>query len=149
MENFRETIDECFLKDITPRGSLFTWCNRRNVNGIWERLDRFLCNDTFEGLFKNMAVLHLDWTRLEPVLLCWPNLDLSSPVAQTWTCPPLGSHKVNVDVTWKDDPPSTGLGAVIRNSNGRLNGFMTSSMNLVFTPPLAKLIHQFAKLSDS
>lgn len=70
MENFRETIDECFLKDITPRGSLFTWCNRRNVNGIWERLDRFLCNDTFEGLFKNMAVLHLDWTRLEPVLLC-------------------------------------------------------------------------------
>lgn len=28
---------------------------------IWERLDRFLCNDSFHQLFERMDVCHLDW----------------------------------------------------------------------------------------
>lgn len=62
MNCFKETINTCELKDIKNRGPLFTWCNRRSTNCIWEELDRFLCNDSLDDLFQNYFVLHLDWS---------------------------------------------------------------------------------------
>lgn len=65
LEGFKETIDFCNLKDIKSRGPPFTWCNRRNFNNIWERLDRFLCNDRFEDMFQDSFALHLDWSNYD------------------------------------------------------------------------------------
>lgn len=61
LENFKEALDDCNLKDTVFEGPDFTWCNRRRVNCTWERLDRFLCNLNFESLFDNFTIKHLDW----------------------------------------------------------------------------------------
>lgn len=61
MQDFREVIDDCNLKNITFKGSIFTWNNRRHNHCVWERFDRFLCNPTFDSLFGNSVIAHLDW----------------------------------------------------------------------------------------
>lgn len=53
MESFRVVLDDCNLKDINFSGSIFTWNSRRHNHCIWERLDRFLCNPSFDRLFGN------------------------------------------------------------------------------------------------
>lgn len=60
VESFREVIDDCNLKDVKFRGSIFTWNSRRHNQCIWERLDRFFSNPAFDRLFGNSMVTHLD-----------------------------------------------------------------------------------------
>lgn len=62
IENFREALDDCNLKDTNYRGLKFTWNNRRFKDCIWERLDRFLCNTALENILGHFEVLHLDWS---------------------------------------------------------------------------------------
>lgn len=59
---------------------------------------------------------------------------------ESWLAPPPSVFKVNVDATWKDNPPSTDLGATLRDSNGLLNGVWTRAIDLDFAPPLAELL---------
>ena len=43
MQNFRDALDFCRLKDLGFHGFPFTWCNRRPGNqNVWIRLDRGL-----------------------------------------------------------------------------------------------------------
>ena len=43
MQNFRDALDFCRLKDLRFHGFPFTWCNRRPGNqNVWIRLDRGL-----------------------------------------------------------------------------------------------------------
>ncbi|MDO7987362.1 reverse transcriptase domain-containing protein, partial [Sweet potato little leaf phytoplasma] len=61
LADFRNVLDDCFLKDLRPKEDFFTWHNNRRGIHVWERLDRFLCNTPFDVLFDNIGVLHLDW----------------------------------------------------------------------------------------
>ena len=45
MENFRESLDVCGLKDLGFSGPRYTWTNRRDPpHTILERLDRCVSN---------------------------------------------------------------------------------------------------------
>lgn len=41
LEEFKEVLDECKLRDIKPPRDQFTWHSNRNGCHVWERLDRF------------------------------------------------------------------------------------------------------------
>lgn len=62
LEQFREVLDDCNLMDMPFKGSPFTWWNRRKGDHVWEILDRFICNATFEKLGFPLAIQYLDWT---------------------------------------------------------------------------------------
>ncbi|KAH9750466.1 reverse transcriptase domain-containing protein [Citrus sinensis] len=60
MYEFREAIRECDLRDMGWKGMPFTWSNKRYEAGlIEERLDRFLCNKSWE--LKNMQLQGLQY----------------------------------------------------------------------------------------
>ena len=41
MQNYRDALDFCRLKDLGFHGFPFTWCNRRPSNqNVWIRLDK-------------------------------------------------------------------------------------------------------------
>ncbi|XP_073041675.1 uncharacterized protein [Primulina eburnea] len=62
MSAFRTVINSCMLSDLNCTGDLFTWCNRRKNNDIiFERLDRFLCNNDWQLLYPAAEVSHLDF----------------------------------------------------------------------------------------
>lgn len=61
IEEFRKLLDDCELRDIKPRGEVFTWHGTGRGNHVWEKLDRFLCNPEFDELFNYVEALNLDW----------------------------------------------------------------------------------------
>lgn len=61
MENFRQAIKDCHLKDMHSRGAKFTWHGNKRGAHIQEKLDRFLCNNGFDSLYPDAAVYNLDW----------------------------------------------------------------------------------------
>lgn len=72
LTKFRETVDQCNLRDIGYRGQWYTW--ERGITTdtrIRERLDRFLASHTWLNLFPNASVEHLVRYQSdhEPILL--------------------------------------------------------------------------------
>lgn len=61
LEDFRKTLDDCELVDIKPIGNIFTWHGNRKGHHIWERLDRFVCNSSFDSLFNFAGSNNLEW----------------------------------------------------------------------------------------
>lgn len=61
-----------------------------------------------------------------------------SPVK--WSCPPSRGLKLNTDATWGKTPSSTGLGAIVRDSAGRLVGASSCSLKVDFQVPIAELM---------
>lgn len=61
LEEFRNTLDDCHLKDMGFSGNIFTWKGNRRGHHIWERLDRFISNPSFDNLFENVKAQHLEW----------------------------------------------------------------------------------------
>ncbi|CAL8991457.1 unnamed protein product [Prunus brigantina] len=58
--SFIEWIDRNQLVDLGSSGAKFTWCNKRNAEGIiWKRLDRGLCNINWRLLFPEAHLSHL------------------------------------------------------------------------------------------
>ncbi|CAL9014644.1 unnamed protein product [Prunus brigantina] len=56
--SFIEWIDRNQLVDLGSSGAKFTWCNKRNAEGIiWKRLDRGLCNINWRLLFRRLIYL--------------------------------------------------------------------------------------------
>lgn len=52
MDEFKETIHSCALKDLGFKGPKFTWCNNwEGVDRIYERLDRVLATTPWCQLF--------------------------------------------------------------------------------------------------
>lgn len=81
MENFRDCLNYCRLKDLGFEGDMFTWCNKWTKGSqIFERLYRFVANPTFIDLFKNILVSHLDWSKSDhrPICLFLSNRYLQS-----------------------------------------------------------------------
>lgn len=59
MEEFRNVLSECDLKDLGYTRTNFTWCNRRKgVNKIYERLDRRLANSKWCLMFSESSISH-------------------------------------------------------------------------------------------
>ncbi|XP_041011369.1 uncharacterized protein LOC121255158 [Juglans microcarpa x Juglans regia] len=59
MEAFREVLMDCSLQDVGFYGPKYTWSNGREGDEvISERLDRFLGNNSFFGLFPYVVVKH-------------------------------------------------------------------------------------------
>ncbi|KAM7262011.1 hypothetical protein ACFE04_021088 [Oxalis oulophora] len=57
MDNFREVLEVCGLKEIQSMGPWFTWKNnRRGGNEIFEKLDRVLANDKWDAMFPDAGV---------------------------------------------------------------------------------------------
>ena len=61
MQNFRDVLDLCRLKDLGFHGFPFTWCNRRLGNqNVWIRLDRGVATVDWIFRFPTIRVHHLD-----------------------------------------------------------------------------------------
>ncbi|CAL8164318.1 unnamed protein product [Prunus armeniaca] len=59
-QNFVDWIDHNQLIDLGFSGAKFTWCNKRNAEGItWKRLDRGLSNIAWRLLFPEANLSHL------------------------------------------------------------------------------------------
>ncbi|CAL9024686.1 unnamed protein product, partial [Prunus brigantina] len=59
-QNFIDWIDRNQLIDLGFSGAKFTWCNKRNAEGIiWKRLDRGLSNIAWRLLFPEAHLSHL------------------------------------------------------------------------------------------
>lgn len=61
LDDFKKTMDDCDLRDLKPRGEIFTWHGNRRGSHIWKRLDRFLCNYHFDSIFIDVEAYNLDW----------------------------------------------------------------------------------------
>ncbi|KAK3230118.1 hypothetical protein Dsin_001999 [Dipteronia sinensis] len=72
MENFRTTLDECGLPDMGFIGLQFTWCNKwEGPKMIQERIDRCVCDFSWQSLFSETVVEHFEYWRSDhrPILL--------------------------------------------------------------------------------
>ncbi|XP_057770939.1 uncharacterized protein LOC130990727 [Salvia miltiorrhiza] len=70
MEAFRSTIYYCRLHEIAKPDCGYTWTNKRKDEPIFERLDRFLGNATWNTTYTNSAYQALDFFRSDhrPIL---------------------------------------------------------------------------------
>ncbi|KAL8101394.1 hypothetical protein AgCh_033322 [Apium graveolens] len=57
---FREVIDDCYLRDLGFEGCWYTWVRGRTPETcVRERLDRVLCSSSWLALYPNIRVEHL------------------------------------------------------------------------------------------
>lgn len=62
MNNFRDVVDLCSLRDIGFSRDRFTWRkSSSNPNGTRGRLDRYMVNRSFDYEFTNLKVMHLNF----------------------------------------------------------------------------------------
>uniref|UniRef100_A0A803PGT3 Reverse transcriptase domain-containing protein n=1 Tax=Cannabis sativa TaxID=3483 RepID=A0A803PGT3_CANSA len=61
LRDFRRAISYCNFKEITMNGGEFTWCNGRQDNLVFEKLDRVLANPTWFKYFCESSVTLLPW----------------------------------------------------------------------------------------
>ena len=60
MQQFRDCLDFCGLKDLGFSGLLYTWCNRRfEGNVVWVRLDRAVASPEWVLKFPAARLYHL------------------------------------------------------------------------------------------
>uniref|UniRef100_A0A803P912 Reverse transcriptase n=1 Tax=Cannabis sativa TaxID=3483 RepID=A0A803P912_CANSA len=60
MNNFRKALDECYLREVEFEGNMYTWCNGRQNNLIFERLDRACGNSDWFDMFPDAKIFHLE-----------------------------------------------------------------------------------------
>jgi hypothetical protein len=62
MDQFREALEYCQLRDLGYEGDTFTWRNHSHVaeNYIRERLDRAVANDLWRSRFPGARVINGD-----------------------------------------------------------------------------------------
>lgn len=84
LEEFVECVHRCALMDLPFQGSPFTWVGRRGLRTV--RLDRILCNVTFNNLFHMLRLRHLSRLTsnhvpllLTPLLLKCVHTSISAP----------------------------------------------------------------------
>uniref|UniRef100_A0A803Q138 CCHC-type domain-containing protein n=1 Tax=Cannabis sativa TaxID=3483 RepID=A0A803Q138_CANSA len=60
MNNFGKALDECYLREVEFEGNLYTWCNGRQNNLVFERLDCACGNSDWFDMFPDAKVFHLE-----------------------------------------------------------------------------------------
>ena len=67
---FQEYLNSCRMIDIGYSGSRYTWSNNRPMTGlIHERIDRVFVNATWNGLYPEACVRHLERSHLDHCLV--------------------------------------------------------------------------------
>ncbi|KAL8525789.1 hypothetical protein ACS0TY_015142 [Phlomoides rotata] len=62
MADFDDVLDELGMRELITLGPKFTWLNKRTGRGrIWEKLDRFVANDSWCERFPNAVVSNGDF----------------------------------------------------------------------------------------
>ncbi|KAM6574521.1 hypothetical protein CsatA_022848 [Cannabis sativa] len=86
MNNFRKALDDCYLREMEFEGNLFTWCNERQDNLIFERLDRACGNSDWFDMFPAAKVFHLERISSDhcPLLLTCAQQQLDSVKGVRW-----------------------------------------------------------------
>ncbi|XP_074318804.1 uncharacterized protein LOC141655634 [Silene latifolia] len=72
MNNFREAVDDCGLRDVEFEGHMFTYDNgQADDDNRQSRIDRALCNEAWIDLFPRAKLTHLEreWSDHAPILL--------------------------------------------------------------------------------
>ncbi|KAL2929580.1 Thymidylate kinase [Bienertia sinuspersici] len=64
MDSFRKAIDDCCLRDLGYKGSIFTWTCVR------ERLDRFFADDGWCNIYPFYEVIHFPIYKSDHALIC-------------------------------------------------------------------------------
>lgn len=70
--DFRMILTDCELANLGYTGLMVTWVNKRGgMANVQERLDRYVCNEEWMGLFPYTVVEKLEYTHLDrcPILL--------------------------------------------------------------------------------
>jgi hypothetical protein len=76
MENFRQALSDCELKDMGYCGNKFTWWNgRHGTDCVYERLDRGVCSAKWFSLFPQAQIRHVSFSNSDHEALM---VDLSS-----------------------------------------------------------------------
>ena len=73
MQNFKDCLDVCGLKDLGYSGLPYTWCNRRfGDQVVWVRLDRALATPDWLLKFPTARLRHLSALSSDhkPIWLC-------------------------------------------------------------------------------
>lgn len=60
IEDFNNFISTASLQQITTISSKYTWSGTRLGGRVWKCLDRILCNSSWQQLFSNSLVQHLN-----------------------------------------------------------------------------------------
>ncbi|XP_030478213.1 uncharacterized protein LOC115695276 [Cannabis sativa] len=86
INNFRKALDDCYLREVEFEGNLFTWCNGRQDNLIFERLDRACGNSDWFDMFPAAKVFHLERINSDhcPLLLTCAQQQLDSVKGVRW-----------------------------------------------------------------
>lgn len=77
MQNFRDCLDVCGLKDLGFPGLTFTWCNKRfNGQVVWVRLDKALATPDWLLKFPTTRLHHLSMlsSDYKPIWLCFDDI---------------------------------------------------------------------------
>ncbi|KAF7843712.1 reverse transcriptase [Senna tora] len=71
IREFKDCVDTCGLFDLGYVGQKYTWCNKRDGNLVYCRLDRFLANGEWVNSFPNSVNHHLPRIKSDhcPILL--------------------------------------------------------------------------------
>uniref|UniRef100_A0A803PC18 Reverse transcriptase n=1 Tax=Cannabis sativa TaxID=3483 RepID=A0A803PC18_CANSA len=72
MRDFRKALSYCNFKEIRSEGGDFTWCNGRQNNLVFEKLDRILANLEWFRRFLSSTVTLLSWWNSDhrPLIIC-------------------------------------------------------------------------------
>ena len=123
MNNFREALEDCGLKDLGFVGSCFTWTNKRShPNFIRERLDRCVGHLDWRNLFPYFTVMHLDFWKSDhkPVILSFEeNLAMHSKGMRRFFYDRCWEDREDclglVESSWEGSVPFTDMGKLVGN----------------------------------
>jgi hypothetical protein len=97
MVAFREALQDCSLNDLGYRGSLFTWTNCQEGDGLTkERLDRAVANREWCERYQNsdLWILAAQSSDHKPICLCMGGCDEMSGVS---------SKRFKIEASWMID----------------------------------------------
>ncbi|KAH9658604.1 hypothetical protein KPL70_023557 [Citrus sinensis] len=139
INDFREVLRDCGLKDVGYRGYAFIWNNGRYGKGfVEERLDRFVCTKAWSDRFVDCAASNLDtWTSDHcPVLMAIQERregmnprgrhSLRIHYENMWSsydvCKEIIKEECRLYRNWSSEDPSQSFRQATKASMGRLLG---------------------------
>uniref|UniRef100_A0A803QSM5 Reverse transcriptase domain-containing protein n=1 Tax=Cannabis sativa TaxID=3483 RepID=A0A803QSM5_CANSA len=98
MKNFNNAINMCALRELDFEGSNYTWCNGRQNNMVFERLDRVLANNQWWNHYVVAKVKHLSrWCSDHcPLVVTFKAIPTDNNQKKVW------GHRFHYESAWGD-----------------------------------------------